>query len=148
MFYYLNCLSADLTYHVSAATETSVSYIVLFTDSYKITEDISKYKNILLITSSFRITAYSLLNNLLNNNIINNGYIYNSLVYNKVLFKKYKRFYLYQSILNYKSIILLEISGDQIKRLLNIREERDWMLGEDYYQGVYLSELEYQLNNS
>ncbi|KAI2941809.1 hypothetical protein CBS147321_5676 [Aspergillus niger] len=50
-------LSADLTRHASAATETSVSYMALFTGPHGTTEDVSKYENALLIASGFGIAA-------------------------------------------------------------------------------------------
>ncbi|GJP88741.1 cell surface metalloreductase [Aspergillus niger] len=99
-------LSADLTRHASAATETSVSYMALFTGPHGTTEDVSRYENALLIASGFGIAAnrlvsalcsYSckypanepdmtnaaqgLLNDLLDDDIIDDGYILNVSIY-------------------------------------------------------------------
>ncbi|BDD54401.1 hypothetical protein MAP00_000021 [Monascus purpureus] len=161
-------LSADLTRHASVATETSVSYMALFTGPHGTTEDVSKYENALLIASGFGIAAVipylkkmiygyntctsqirrlhlvwqvesidmtnaaqGLLNDLLDDDIIDDGYILNVSIYvrnglahNKVPFGEHERFCLYQGTPNYESIVSLEVSGDQIERLPNIREER------------------------
>lgn len=47
---------------------------------------------------------------------------------NKLPFGKHERAFLYQGIPDYQNIVSSEASGDQIKRLLNIRDEHGRML--------------------
>ncbi|KAB8227897.1 ferric reductase family protein [Aspergillus alliaceus] len=116
------------------------------------------------------IAAQGLLNNLLKDDIMDEGYILNISIYvssgleqNKVPFGQHKRVFLYQGIPDYRNVISLEASGDQIERLPNIRDEQGRTLvmvsttdelrdhiretvREHLHQGVKLSELEYQPN--
>lgn len=46
------------------------------------------------------------------------------LAQNKLPFGKHKRAFLYQSVPDYRNIISLEVSGDLIERLPNIRDKR------------------------
>ncbi|KAJ5201716.1 uncharacterized protein N7498_006379 [Penicillium cinerascens] len=47
--------SADLVRYISLATESSISFLTLFTRPYRLTEDVELYKTTLLITSEFGI---------------------------------------------------------------------------------------------
>lgn len=50
-------LSSDLSCHASVATETSVSFLTLFTGPHGTSEDVSQYESALLIVSGFGIAA-------------------------------------------------------------------------------------------
>ncbi|KAL5333505.1 hypothetical protein BJX70DRAFT_392130 [Aspergillus crustosus] len=140
LFLQLYCgLTADLHHYVPAAAKDLVSFLALFTGPHGTNEDISHYKSILVVTSGFRITAvilylkkmiYSyntytshiyqlhlvwqveaadkitaaltLINNLLEDDIIDNSY----------------------GVPDFKDIILLEASSNQIKRLSNIQDKQ------------------------
>lgn len=51
-------------------------------------------------------------------------YVENGLAHNKIPLGKHERVYFYQGVPDYRSIISLEASGDQVERLPNIRDER------------------------
>lgn len=55
------------------------------------------------------------------------------LAHNTTLFGKNERVYLYQGVPDFRGIISLEASGDQIERLPNIRDEqgRTLVMGKD-----------------
>ncbi|GAA87893.1 cell surface metalloreductase [Aspergillus luchuensis IFO 4308] len=170
-------LSADLVSHASVAAESSVSFLALFTGPHGTSEDVSQYESALFIASGFGIAAaipylkkmiygYNTctlqirrLHLILNISI----YVKNGLAHSKIPFGKHERVCLYQGAPDYRSIISLEASGDQIERLPNIRDEqgrtlvmvstaenlRDHIreIVRDYlHQGVKLSEVEYQPN--
>ncbi|KAI2825394.1 hypothetical protein CBS147321_1042 [Aspergillus niger] len=114
--------------------------------------------------------AQGLLNSLLEDDIIDKGYILNISIYvknglahNRIPFGEHERVCLYQGMPDYRGIISLEASGDQIERLPNIRDEQGRTLVmvsttdelRDHireivrgylHQGVVLSEVEYQPN--
>ncbi|CEL09504.1 hypothetical protein ASPCAL12639 [Aspergillus calidoustus] len=115
--------------------------------------------------------ALALINNLLKDDIMDDGYILHISIYvrdglkqNGLPFGQHKRVYFYQEVPNYRNIISLEASGDQIERLPNTWDEQGRMLvmvsatndlrdhirkivREYVHQGVKLSELEYQPRN-
>ncbi|QMW37012.1 hypothetical protein G4B11_000248 [Aspergillus flavus] len=114
------------------------------------------------------IAAQDLLNNLLKDDIMDDGYILNISIYvssglerNKVPFGQHKRVFLYQGVPDYRNVISLEASGEQIERLPNIRDEQGRTLvmvsttdklrdhirktvREHLHQGLKFSELEFQ----
>lgn len=50
-------LSADLLSHVSVAAQSSVSFLALFTGPHGMSEDVSQYESVLLVTSGFGVAA-------------------------------------------------------------------------------------------
>ncbi|KAE8334172.1 hypothetical protein BDV24DRAFT_170476 [Aspergillus arachidicola] len=112
--------------------------------------------------------ALSLINNLLKDDIMDDGYILHISIYvsdgigqNGLPFGRHKRVYIYQEVPDYQSIISLEASGDQVKRLPNtwdeqgrtlvmvsttddLRDHIQNVVRECPHQGIKLSELEYQ----
>ncbi|RDH30835.1 hypothetical protein BDQ94DRAFT_161035 [Aspergillus welwitschiae] len=170
-------LSADLVHHASVGAESSVSFLALFTGPHGTSEDVSQYESALLIASGFGIAAtipylkkmiygYNTctlqirrLHLILNISI----YVKNGLAHNRIPFGEHERVCLYQGMPDYRGIISLEASGDQIERLPNIRDEQGRTLVmvsttdelRDHireivrgylHQGVVLSEVEYQPN--
>ncbi|KAE8384350.1 hypothetical protein BDV23DRAFT_177125 [Aspergillus alliaceus] len=144
--------SKDITYYKSAlivASGFSITAMIPFIKKmiYGYNMCTSQIHQVHLVwqvkTINIALAAQDLLNSLLKDNIMDNSYILSisiymeksQLVQNKLPFSKHKQAILHQGIPNYKKLISLEISRDQIKRLLNIHNKQDQTL---------LSELEYQ----
>ncbi|BAE66179.1 unnamed protein product [Aspergillus oryzae RIB40] len=143
-------LTADLLRYAPTVAEGSVSFLAFFTGPHGISEHVDRYESVLVIASGFGIAtvrrlhlvwqveliseiiaAQDLLNNLLKDDIMDDGYILNISIYvssglerNKVPFGQHKRVFLYQGVPDYRNVISLEASGEQIERLPNIRDEQ------------------------
>ena len=65
----------------------------------------------------------------------------NGLAHNKIPFGEHERVCLYQGVPDYRSIMSLEASGDQIERLPNIRDEQGQTLviGRDLSIDCYIT---------
>ncbi|KAL4779929.1 hypothetical protein BJX76DRAFT_351389 [Aspergillus varians] len=149
-----NGLTANLLRHASVGAESLILFLALFTGPHGVSEEVSRYDSILVVASGSGIAvvrrlhlvwqvesidmmtpALALINNLLKDDIMDDGYILHISIYvgdglkqNGLLFGQYKRVYFYQEAPDYRNIISLEASGDQIERLPNTWDEQGRMI--------------------